>query len=322
MNIMGFLFGKKKKYSSPVLSKKSSSLMTENSLENRKSFWSQLFVRNEINDNFFETLEETFIKADLGAMVAIETVSSFRNILKQKNIKNIEEAIKELKNILKGLLIPHKLTFAEKKVPVLCLTGVNGVGKTTTLAKLSYHYRAQNYSVVIAAADTFRAAAIPQLEEWAKKTEAQLVNKGHLSDAAAVAYDAVEATLAKGGTKSICLIDTAGRLENKSHLMEQLGKLMRILGRFSEHTDLKKILVVDATLGRNGVDQAKVFTEKIGLDGIILTKVDTQAKAGFLLTISHELQLPIFFFTYGENIEALSPFDSNEYLEAMLNQFS
>lgn len=322
MSIMSFLFGKKKKHSSSVLSKKPSSLIVENSSENKKGFWSQLLVRNEINDDFFETLEETFIKADLGATVSIETVASFRNILKQKNIKNIEEAIKELKNILKKLLISHKLTFAEKKVPVLCLTGVNGVGKTTTLAKLSYHYRAQNYSVVIAAADTFRAAAIPQLEEWAKRTEAQLINKGHLSDAAAVAYDAVEATLAKGGMKSICLIDTAGRLENKSHLMEQLGKLIRILGRFSEYTDLKKILVVDATLGRNGVDQAKVFIEKIGLDGIILTKVDTQAKAGFLLTISHELQLPIFFITYGESLETLSPFDSNEYLEAMLNQFT
>lgn len=290
-----------------------------------KNFWSRLFERGNINDGFFEELEEELISADLGAKIALQTVEEFRTLISKQKIKRADLAVVELKKLLLKLLPDPSIYFKPELTPVLCLVGVNGTGKTTTLAKLAHHYE-KNYQVVLAAADTFRAAATLQLEEWAKKLNVQFVSKGSNSDAAAVAFDAVEATLAKTKAnltkKGLCLIDTAGRLENKVNLMEQLGKLIRIVERFEDKADLKKILVLDATLGRNGVDQARVFYEKIKLDGIILTKVDTQAKAGFLLTISQDLGLPIYFITYGEKIDMLAPFNRTEYIDTLLENIA
>lgn len=271
----------------------------------------------DIDDEFLDELEETLIMSDVGVKTTERLMEAVRKGIKKKEINSPEELkpflAKEIAEILsKGT---DETRMAAKGPTVLLVIGVNGAGKTTTIGKLSAYYKGQGKSVMLAAADTFRAAAIDQLEVWGKRTGATVIKHEEGSDPAAVAFDAVKAATAR--KIDILIIDTAGRLQTKSNLMEELKKINRVIGREIPGAPHETLLVLDATTGQNAISQAELFTKAAPISGVVLTKLDGTAKGGVVIGIKSELSMPVKWIGVGEGVEDLRPFVAEDFAKAL-----
>lgn len=275
----------------------------------------------KVDEAFFEELEETLIISDVGAATAAEVCDRLRKRVKSKGLKEAETIRQELKDILIEILgddVGLELKSEPGKPAVVLVIGVNGVGKTTTIGKLSAQLKSQGKEVLVAAADTFRAAAIDQLAVWTERAGVDIVRHKEGSDPAAVVFDAINA--AKSRNMDVLICDTAGRLHNKKNLMEELAKISRIINQQGEGCMLEVLLVLDATTGQNAVNQARVFQEVVGLTGIVLTKLDGTAKGGIILSIASELKLPVKMVGVGEKIDDLQPFYGKDFVDALFER--
>ncbi len=271
-----------------------------------------------IDEEFYEELEEALIMADLGVPTTMTIIEDLREKVKEKKLTNTEEVRQLLKDELKELMeIDADAYHFENETSVVLVIGVNGVGKTTSIGKLAHQYKEEGKKVILAAADTFRAAAIDQLQEWARRSDVPIIAQGENSDPAAVIYDAVQSAKAKNADLLIC--DTAGRLHNKKNLMDELNKIHRIITR--EYPDAHKevLLVLDATTGQNALQQAKLFKEVADITGVILTKLDGTAKGGIAIAIQSELKLPVKYIGVGEGIDDMRPFNANDFIDALFH---
>ena len=274
-----------------------------------------LFTRNKIGDEFYEELEEILISADISVTTAEETVEDLRAEAKKEKLRDEEYVVNLLKDILEDTLTRAEVP--EIKYPaVIMLIGVNGVGKTTTVGKLADYFLRNKKSVTVAAADTFRAAAADQLTIWAERAGVRIVKHEEGSDPSAVVFDAISSVKAKG--TDVLLVDTAGRLHVKANLMEELKKISRVISREYPQANVYKLLVLDATTGNNAVNQARLFDEAVDLDGIVLTKLDSTAKGGFVISLCGELEIPVVFVGTGEKIGDLEKFDPEEFIDSIL----
>lgn len=271
------------------------------------------------NEEFFEELEETLILADVGAELAVQAVDELRERTKQMGYRSGED----IKNALSEILTERIGSFdaalkLETKPSVILVIGVNGVGKTTSIGKLAMKYKSEGKKVLLVAGDTFRAAAAEQLGIWASRAGVDIVRHGEGADPAAVIFDGV--TAAKARNVDIVICDTAGRLHNKSNLMNELAKISRVIDRELPGASRETLLAIDATTGQNGLIQAKQFKEAAGLTGIILTKLDGTAKGGIVIAIMSQLELPVKMIGVGEGIDDLIPFDAREFIDALLEE--
>lgn len=272
------------------------------------------FSARELDDEFYENLEEALLTADVGITATQNLIDELKDEIFKRKIKKPEDA----KSVLAELMVADiDYDVPEYEYPlVILLSGVNGVGKTTAIGKLAHRFKEEGKSVVVAAADTFRAAASEQLEVWGQRAGVRVIRHSEGADPAAVVYDAISSAKAKGN--DVILIDTAGRLHNKKNLMAELQKICRVVERELPDADFRKYLVLDATTGQNAVSQAKIFSEDIDTDGIILTKLDGTAKGGVVLAISDEIGLPVVYVGVGEQIDDLIPFDATDFCKALL----
>ena len=270
----------------------------------------------KIDEDFFEELEETLILSDIGAVTSANICEALRKEVKATGTTDPAEVKGLLKKIIAGILEGENELILDTKPTVILVIGVNGAGKTTTIGKLAYNLKSSGKKVVVAAADTFRAAAIEQLEVWTQRAGVDIIKHSEGSDPAAVVFDAVKAGIARDADVIIC--DTAGRLHNKVNLMNELSKLRKIIDRELPDAAKETLLVLDATTGQNGLQQAKVFRETAGLTGIILTKLDGTAKGGICVAIAQELGVPVKFVGLGEGIDDLQPFNAEEYVKALI----
>lgn len=272
----------------------------------------------KIDEDFFEELEETLILSDIGAATSEKICGELRKKVKERGLKDTSQIKDVLKEIITEMLGEDQGLDLSTRPSVILVIGVNGVGKTTTIGKLSAQLKAEGKSVLVAAADTFRAAAIDQLEVWTRRAGVDLIKHSEGSDPAAVVFDAVTAAKARGTDVLIC--DTAGRLHNKKNLMDELAKISRIIRQQGENCSLEVLLALDATTGQNAVNQARQFQEVAGLTGIILTKLDGTAKGGIILPIVDELKIPVKLVTVGEQIDDIQPFIGRDYAEALFQE--
>ena len=275
---------------------------------------SNLFSKNKLGDEFYDELEEILISSDISVTTAEEIVDELRQQAKKDKLKDREFVTGLLKDILE-----EKLTEADEleiEYPaVIMLVGVNGVGKTTTVGKLANYFISRKKSVTVAAADTFRAAAADQLTVWADRAKVRIVKHEEGSDPSAVVFDALTSAKAKG--TEVVIIDTAGRLHVKANLMEELKKMSRVVEREYPTANFYKLLILDGTTGGNAINQADVFDEAVELDGIVLTKLDSSAKGGFVISLCSELGIPVAFVGTGEKLEDMEPFSAEDFVEAL-----
>ena len=269
----------------------------------------------KIDEDFFEELEETLIMCDIGVQTSVDICTELRKAVKEKGIKDPAEIKDELKRIIAEMLGEDKKIDYSTKPTVILVIGVNGAGKTTTIGKLAARLTSEGKKVIVAAADTFRAAAIDQLQVWVDRAGAEIVKHSEGSDPASVVFDAISAAKARGADVVIC--DTAGRLHNKKNLMDELKKITRICRQQAEGCSLETLLVLDATTGQNAVNQAKLFSETADITGIVLTKLDGTAKGGIIITIHRELGIPVKLVGVGEKIDDLMDFSAHDYAEAL-----
>lgn len=282
-----------------------------------KKAWFDTIVWETIDDDFYDELEESLIMADLGATVAHDAVKKLRDVVYQKSIQrgdDIKQALREI--LIEKLNVGDTALDLSTQPSVVLVIGVNGVGKTTSIGKLAHSLKGEGNRVLLCAADTFRAAAADQLEIWANRAECEIVRSVEGADPGAVLFDSLAA--AKARNVDVVLCDTAGRLHNKVNLMNELGKLRKIIDRETPDAAKETLLVLDATTGQNGLQQAKVFRETAGLTGIILTKLDGTAKGGICVAIAQELGVPVKFVGLGEGIDDLQPFNAEEYVKALI----
>ncbi len=283
----------------------------------RTGFFARLFASKDgINEEFYEELEEALILADAGASVTERLLDDLQAAIKEQKISDRETARTVLAGLIAQIVATKQPFPADTGAAVLLIVGVNGVGKTTSIGKLANSYREQGRKVMLAAADTFRAAAAEQLGEWAKRADVPMVKHGEGADPAAVVFDAIASYKAKGCDLLLC--DTAGRLHNKTNLMNELGKIRRVITRELPDTPCETLLVLDAVTGQNAVAQAKAFADVCQLDGVILTKLDGTAKGGVVISICEQLKVPVRFVGVGEGIDDLQPFDAKLFAEALL----
>lgn len=273
------------------------------------------FSARALNDDFYDDLEEALLSADVGIIAVQSIIEKLQDEVFEQKIKSPDSA----KALLKDILIEAvDFEIEDYAFPlVILLSGVNGVGKTTAIGKLANRFKNEGKSVVIAAADTFRAAASEQLEVWGDRAGVRVIHHGEGSDPAAVVFDAISSAKAKN--TDVVLIDTAGRLHNKKNLMEELKKICRVVDRELPEADFRKYLVLDATTGQNGVAQTEIFTDAIDLDGIILTKLDGTAKGGVVIAIGEDASLPVVYVGVGEKIDDLLDFNATEFVSDMLD---
>ena len=282
-----------------------------------KKAWFDTIVWETIDDDFYDELEESLILADLGATVAHDAVKKLRDVVYQKSIQRGDDVKQALRDILiEKLNVGDTALDLSTKPSVVLVIGVNGVGKTTSIGKMAHSLKGEGKRVLLCAADTFRAAAADQLEIWANRAECEIVRSVEGADPGAVLFDSLAA--AKARNVDVVLCDTAGRLHNKVNLMNELGKLRKIIDRETPDAAKETLLVLDATTGQNGLQQAKVFRETAGLTGIILTKLDGTAKGGICVAIAQELGVPVKFVGLGEGIDDLQPFNAEEYVKALI----
>lgn len=282
-----------------------------------KKAWYDTIVWEVIDENFYDELEESLIMADLGATVAADAIEKLREAVHLGKIQSGEEVKQALRDILaEKLNVGDTALDLSTKPSVVLIIGVNGVGKTTSIGKMASRFKKDGKRVLLCAADTFRAAAADQLEIWANRADCEIVRSKEGADPGAVLFDSLAAAKARGVDVVLC--DTAGRLHNKANLMNELSKLRKIIDRETPDAAKETLLVLDATTGQNGLQQAKVFKETAGLTGIILTKLDGTAKGGICVAIAQELGVPVKFVGLGEGIDDLQPFDAQEYVSALI----
>lgn len=279
---------------------------------------SQLIDAGEITPELYDELEEMLILADTGAETAMDLVERLKIRVRDKRIKTGDKALEELKDIIRERLTPDTEFSIEGSPAVILAIGVNGVGKTTSLAKLAHLYKNQGKTVLLAAGDTFRAAAIEQLDVWAERAGVPMVRHQDGSDPAAVIFDAVESATARG--TDIVLCDTAGRLHTKKNLMEELSKISRVVHKANPDATVETLLVLDAVTGQNAINQAQQFIDAADATGIILTKLDGTAKGGAVISIKEKLGLPVRYIGIGEGMDDLLIFDPDEFVEALFMQ--
>ena len=278
---------------------------------------SNIFTGHDIiDDDFYEELEETLIMADLGISTTTSVIENLKAKVKELKIKDPADCKKHLMDSLKEQMQikPDAYDFENKKSVVLMI-GVNGVGKTTSVGKLASQLKNSGKKVLVAAADTFRAGAIEQLTEWARRSDVELIAQKEGSDPAAVVFDAVNAAKARNVDVLIC--DTAGRLHNKKNLMDELNKIYRIIGKEYPEAAIETLVVVDGTTGQNAKEQARQFSEAAPVNGIVLTKLDGTAKGGIAIAIESELSIPVKYIGIGEQIDDLQKFDADQFVEAL-----
>lgn len=271
-----------------------------------------------IDEELYEELEEALIMADIGVETSTGIIDELRDRVKERKIKEPEQVKDLLVEIITDILTKDKTEFKLTPPSIVIMIGVNGVGKTTTIGKLASHFKSGGNSVILAAADTFRAAAIDQLEIWGERNDVQVIRHQENSDPGAVVYDAIQS--AKSKKTDILLCDTAGRLHNKKNLMEELKKIFRIIDREYPEAQREVLLVLDATTGQNALQQAKLFKEAADITGIVLTKLDGTAKGGIVIAIKNELQVPVRYIGVGEGIDDLQPFDENDFARALFGE--
>ena len=282
-----------------------------------KKAWFDTIVWETIDDEFYDELEDSLIMADLGATVAHDAVKKLRDVVYQKSIQRGDDVKQALRDILiEKLNVGDTALDLSTKPSVVLVIGVNGVGKTTSIGKIAHRLKGEGKRVLLCAADTFRAAAADQLEIWANRAECEIVRSVEGADPGAVLFDSLAAAKARGVDVVLC--DTAGRLHNKVNLMNELSKLRKIIDRETPDAAKETLLVLDATTGQNGLQQAKVFRETAGLTGIILTKLDGTAKGGICVAIAQELGVPVKYVGLGEGIDDLPPFNAEEYVKALI----
>ena len=282
--------------------------------------FSSVFGASHIDDYFYEELEETFIMADMGYETTEKVIENLKERVKEARIKEPAACKELIINIIRDQMMVDESAYDfEKKKSVILVIGVNGVGKTTTIGKLAAQYKKSGKKVLIAAADTFRAAAIDQLKTWADRAGVEMISHNEGADPAAVVYDAVSA--AKARNTDILLIDTAGRLHNKKNLMDELAKMRRIISRDYPDANVESLIVLDGTTGQNALEQARQFSNVTEIDGIVITKLDGTAKGGIAIAIQAELNVPVKFIGIGEKIDDLQRFDPSAYVEALFSGF-
>ena len=279
--------------------------------------FASLFSGDErIDADFYDELEEAMIVADMGMATAGTLLEALKNAVSEQKLKTRTEAREVLAGILAGCMRPERAFLPEGEPAVLLIVGVNGVGKTTSIGKMAAHYKSEGRKPMMAAADTFRAAAADQLSVWAERAGVPIIKHGEGADPAAVVFDAIASFKAKGCDLLLC--DTAGRLHNKKNLMSELEKIRRVIARELPGMHTEVLLVLDATTGQNAIAQARVFGESAGLTGVVLTKLDGTAKGGMTVAIKQELGLPVRFVGVGEGIDDLQPFDADAFARALI----
>lgn len=288
----------------------------------RKNFTERIEVlvgmSAEIDDDFLDELEMILLSADVGAKTTEKLIEAVRQAARKKEIKGTEDVVPFLKKYLTQMLTEEGQRTRISGTPtVILVVGVNGVGKTTTIGKLANYFRLLNYKVMIAAADTFRAAASEQLEIWGKRAGCDVIKHAEGADPAAVVFDAMKAAISRKA--DILFIDTAGRLHNKANLMNELEKIHRVIKREIPEAPHETFLVLDATTGQNAITQAKVFTETANVTGVVLTKLDGTAKGGVVIAIREELGLPVKWIGVGEGIMDFRPFEPEKFVDALFN---
>ncbi|MCI6006724.1 signal recognition particle-docking protein FtsY [Oscillospiraceae bacterium LCP25S3_E10] len=269
----------------------------------------------KIDEELFEELEELLVMGDVGVKTASKITDELRVRVKKEGVTDPNEVHRLLEEITADMLRGGEELNLNTKPSIILVIGVNGVGKTTTIGKLANNLRMQGKSVLLAAADTFRAAAIDQLEIWAERAQCDIVKQKEGSDPAAVVYDAISAAKARG--TDVIIADTAGRLHNKKYLMDELGKITRIIDRELPDADKEFLIVLDATTGQNAVNQAREFKNSAGITGIVLTKLDGTAKGGVVLSVKEELGVPVKYIGVGEQMDDLQPFDADSFAKAL-----
>lgn len=272
-----------------------------------------------VDEELFENLEEALIMADLGMETSVALIDELRTRVKRKHIKDGNEVKKELQSVISDALceLDSEMKLDSKPAVVLVI-GVNGVGKTTSIGKMATHYKSQGKKVLLAAADTFRAAAIDQLDIWAQRSGCDIIKHQEGSDPAAVVFDACKAAKARG--VDVLIVDTAGRLHNKKNLMAELEKINRVVSRELPESSRENLLVLDATTGQNAVSQAKLFGEVSDITGIVLTKLDGTAKGGIVISIAKEQNIPVKFIGVGERLDDLQVFDPASFARALFEE--
>ena len=282
--------------------------------------FANLFKANEIDDDFYDELEETLVMSDMGIETTENIIENLKAKVKEFKIKEAAACRDLIVNIIKDqMTVPENAYDFENKKTVMLIIGVNGVGKTTSIGKLAAQYKAQGKKVLMAAADTFRAAAIDQLKTWSVRAGVDIIAQSEGSDPSAVVYDAAAA--AKARNTDILLIDTAGRLHNKKNLMDELSKMRRIISKEYPEANVESLIVLDGTTGQNALEQARQFGSVTDIDGIIITKLDGTAKGGIAIAIQSELNVPVKYIGIGEKIEDLQKFDPGSYVTALFADF-
>ena len=282
--------------------------------------FANLFKANEIDDDFYDELEETLVMSDMGIETTENIIENLKAKVKEFKIKEADACRDLIVNIIREqMTVPENAYDFENKKTVMLIIGVNGVGKTTSIGKLAAQYKAQGKRVLMAAADTFRAAAIDQLKTWSVRAGVDIIAQSEGSDPSAVVYDAVAA--AKARNTDILLIDTAGRLHNKKNLMDELAKMRRIITKEYPDANVESLIVLDGTTGQNALEQARQFSSVTDIDGIIITKLDGTAKGGIAIAIQSELNVPVKYIGIGEKIEDLQKFDPGSYVTALFADF-
>lgn len=296
---------------------------TRDTLRDKLAFVSQ--GKTEVDDEFLEELENVLVAADVGVETTLDIVDAVTERSKGKTYRSEEELNEMVMGEIRNLLVEsgheHPVDF-DAPLParpyVIMIVGVNGAGKTTSVAKLAHNYDKAGKKVVIAAADTFRAAAYEQLKIWADRAGVPIIGQGQGADPASVVFDSVSSAVSKG--TDVVLVDTAGRLHNKSHLMEELAKIMRVAKKKIPEAPHEVLLVLDGTTGQNAVQQAREFTKFVNVTGLVMTKLDGTSKGGIVLSISRELNLPVKYIGVGEKIDDLQLFDRKSFVEALLEK--
>ncbi|MBE5753814.1 MAG: signal recognition particle-docking protein FtsY [Clostridiales bacterium] len=274
----------------------------------------ELFAKDKIGEDFYEELEDILISADVSVKTTMEIVDEIRDVAIKEKCKDKEYVIELLKKELFET-IDYADGLQITSPAVIMVVGVNGVGKTTTIGKLANKFVKEGKSVTIAAADTFRAAAADQLSVWAERAKVRIIKHSEGADASAVVFDAIESAKAKN--TDVLIIDTAGRLHVKANLMEELKKMDRVVKREYPAANYYKLIALDATTGQNAYNQVEVFNEAVGIDGIILTKLDGTAKGGFIISLSYELEVPVCFVGTGEKIDDIEDFNAQDFVDSM-----
>ncbi|MCC8169153.1 MAG: signal recognition particle-docking protein FtsY [Oscillospiraceae bacterium] len=289
---------------------------TSDAISNQVNSVFSVFVK--VDEELFENLEEALIMADIGVETSTYIIENLRERVKSKHITDGNEVKAELKRVISDILSEQDSSMKLETTPsVILVIGVNGVGKTTSIGKIASRYKSMGKKVLLAAADTFRAAAIDQLDIWAERSGCDIIKHQENSDPASVVFDACAAAKARGTDVLIC--DTAGRLHNKKNLMAELEKINRVIGRELPGASRETLLVLDATTGQNAVSQAKLFSEAADITGIVLTKLDGTAKGGIVIAISKEQSLPVKFIGVGEGVDDLQEFNAEDFARALFD---